>query len=111
MRESAIKVIFILYEILFCKYVLFCYNYVDRRYGKINKPVYDAVAVNLAKLEVKDCEELLEKKNKLWARYILLLNDQKFVEIITRGTATISNVKGRHDAIGHLFREVLEGGN
>ena len=79
----------------------------DRRYGKINKPLYDAVAVNLARLEVRDCEELLQKKEELSGKYISLLNDKKFVDIITRGTATISSVKGRYDAIYKLFQEVL----
>ena len=36
-----------------------------------------------------------------------LLNDKKFVNIITSGTATIDNVKGRHNMIYKLFRKVL----
>lgn len=32
------------------------------KYGKINKPLYDAVSVNLAKLCMRDCEILLKKK-------------------------------------------------
>ena len=31
------------------------------RYGMINKPLYDAVTVNLAKLSVQDCKNLLKK--------------------------------------------------
>lgn len=77
------------------------------RYGQINKPLYDAITVNIAKLSEKECEQLLEKKEKLLEKYIGLLNDKKFVNIITSGTAAVDNVKGRHNAIYKLFREVL----
>ena len=48
-----------------------------------------------------------KKKEKLLEKYIGLLNDKKFVNIITSGTAAVDNVKGRHNAIYKLFREVL----
>ncbi len=76
-------------------------------YGKINKPLYDAITVNMAKLSEKECEQLLEKKDKLLEEYDQLLNDKKFVNIITSGTATIDNVKDRHNTIYKLFRKVL----
>ena len=80
---------------------------VNEKYGKINKPLYDAVSVNLAKLSVEDCKKLLKEKDKLIIKYTALLKDKKFVDIITRGTAAIINVKGRYEAIQKLFQEVL----
>lgn len=79
----------------------------NERYGRINKPLYDSIAVNLAKLNIEDCEKLLRKRDKLLEKYIILLRDGKFVDIITRGTAAIINVKGRYEAIHKLFQEVL----
>lgn len=79
----------------------------DERYGRINKPLYDSIAVNLAKLSIGDCEKLLRNKDKLLEKYIILLKDKKFVDIITSGTAAIVNVKGRYKAIHNLFQEVL----
>lgn len=79
----------------------------DERYGRINKPLYDSITVNLAKLSINDCEKLLRKKNTLLEKYNILLKDQKFVDIITSGTAAIINVKGRYKAIHKLFQEVL----
>lgn len=79
----------------------------DERYGRINKPLYDSITVNLAKLSIDDCEKLLRKKNTLLVKYNILLKDQKFVDIITSGTAAIINVKGRYKAIHKLFQEVL----
>ncbi|MCI8983465.1 MAG: DUF262 domain-containing protein [Hungatella sp.] len=79
----------------------------NRRYGQINKPLYDAVTVNLAKLKTPECDKLLKKKEELLNKYIELLNDKKFVSIITSGTAAIDNVKSRHNIIYNLFQEVL----
>ncbi|MCI9296878.1 MAG: DUF262 domain-containing protein [Lachnospiraceae bacterium] len=80
---------------------------VNEKYGQINKPLYDAVSVNLAKLSVEDCEKLLREKDKLMIKYTALLRDKKFVDIITNGTAAIHNVEGRHSAIHKIFQEVL----
>lgn len=79
----------------------------DERYGRINKPLYDSITVNLAKLSIDDCEKLLRKKNTLLEKYNILLKDQKFIDIITSGTAAIINVKGRYKTIHKLFQEVL----
>lgn len=78
------------------------------RYGMINKPLYDAVTVNLAKLSEEDCERLLHKKEQLLENYTALLHDKKFAGIITSGTAAVDNVRGRHKTICTLFQEVLK---
>lgn len=79
----------------------------DGKYGRINKPLYDAVSVNLAKLSETDCERLLERKADLMVKYTQLLEDNKFADIITRGTADIDNVRDRHETIYKLFQGVL----
>lgn len=80
----------------------------NKKYGKINKPLFDAVTVNLAKLSEEDCQKLLYRKDNLIERYKTLLLDDEFVDIITRGTAAINNVEGRYKTIHKLFQEVLE---
>ena len=80
----------------------------DGRYGRINKPLYDAVTVNLAKLDEEDCQKLLDRKDRLIEKYTALLADKNFVDIITRGTAAINNVEGRYKEIYKIFQEVLE---
>lgn len=79
----------------------------NKKYGRINKPLYDAVSVNLAKLSEQDCEMLLKKKEDLNNKYITLLMDREFVDMITNGTAKVQNVQGRHRKINKLFQEVL----
>ncbi len=80
----------------------------DGKYGQINKPLYDAVSVNLAKLSENECEKLLMEKDELNRKYTMLLKDKDFVSIITNGTAKIPNVKERYMKINRIFREVLE---
>lgn len=77
------------------------------RYGMINKPLYDAVTVNLAKLSIQECEKLLKKKEKLMGKYIKLLENKKFAGIITSGTAAVDHVRDRHCTIYRLFQEVI----
>ena len=79
----------------------------DGKYGRINKPLYDAVSVSLAKLTEQDCEKLFIQKEKLKHKYIVLLKDRDFVDIITNGTAKIQNVRKRYKEINKIFQEVL----
>ncbi len=80
---------------------------VNGKYGRINRPLYDAVSVSLAGLSESDCEKLLNKKNKLIQKYNALLKDKEFVDIITNGTAKIQNVQSRYQKINDIFQEVL----
>lgn len=77
---------------------------IDGKYGRINKPLYDAVAVNLAKLSTADCERLLKKKEVLLRKYEALLKDKAFVDNITNGTAKIQSVQNRYVRINEVFQ-------
>lgn len=79
----------------------------NKKYGRINKPLYDAVSVNLAILEEHDCEKLLAKKSELLGKYTALLKDAKFIEAITNGTGKIENIRLRYRKISKIFQEVL----
>ena len=79
----------------------------DGRYGQINKPLFDAVAVNLAKLSEEECKILLMHRDTLLEKYQNKLEEEDFVQIISNGTATIGNVKTRHAAIRELFRSII----
>lgn len=80
----------------------------DGHYGAINKPLFDAVSVNLAKLSVQECEILVQKKEQLNERFIKLLKDKGFSVSISNATAKIVNVKNRHKKIYEIFRSVIE---
>lgn len=80
----------------------------DGYYGAINKPLFDAVSVNLAKLSISECEILLQKKDLLKSRFNDLLNDKEFSRSISNATAKIVNVKNRHKIIFEVFRSILD---
>lgn len=80
----------------------------DGKFGQINKPLFDAVSVNLAKLSVSECEVLVKENTNLQKQYHQLLKNDNFVDIITNGTAKIANVKSRHKTILKLFRGILD---
>lgn len=77
-------------------------------YGQINKPLFDAVSVNLARLDVIECEMLVSQKDRLLAEYENILRNTKFIQIITNGTAKFVNVRKRHDTIYRLFKENIK---
>ena len=79
----------------------------DGRYSVLNKPLFDSVSVNLARLTDEEGAALLDRKDVLMTRYHDLLMDEKFIDIISMGTATIENVKRRHEVIGNLIKDVL----
>lgn len=76
-------------------------------YGRINKPLYDAVSVNLARFGEQDCEKLFENKSELICKYTALLKDAKFVDAITNGTGKAENIQIRYNKISKIFQEVL----
>lgn len=75
------------------------------RYGKINKPLYEAIMVQLAKLSDKEMERLLSQKALFLQSYKNCFNDDEFVSSIRDGTARIQNVKIRHEKMKVLFNE------
>lgn len=81
----------------------------DKRFGKINKPLFEATTVQLAKLSDSKMKLLINNKQQFLEKYMELLNRDDFFESITTGTASITNVKCRHLAMGHLLEEVTRG--
>ncbi len=81
---------------------------INGKYGRINKPLFDSISVNLAKLSANDCEKLLHNKSKLHDKYIALLQNKEFINAITNGTAKIPNVLNRYQQINKIFQEVLD---
>ena len=80
----------------------------DHNYGKINKTLFDAVAVNLAKLEKEELDLLLQRKETLLKQYEETLNDTEFVQSISNGTEKIVNVRKRHEMISKLCEGIIK---
>ena len=80
----------------------------NEKYGQINKPLFDAVSVNLALLSEAECEILLKRKVRLLEKYEEILKNRNFSQIITNGTAKIFNVRKRHTTIYDLFKGIIK---
>ena len=80
------------------------------KYSRINKPLFEATSVCLAKLSDEDAETILEKKEIFLDYYYKLFDDSEFIKVITNGTASLYSVKYRHDAIRRVIVESLGAG-
>ena len=80
----------------------------DHNYGKINKPLFDAVAVDLAKLEKEELGLLFQRKEMLLKQYEETLVNVEFAQIISNGTAKIVDVRKKHEMISKLFEGIIK---
>lgn len=80
----------------------------DHNYGQINKPLFDAVAVTLAKLEKEELDLLFQRKETLLKQYEETLVNAEFAQSISNGTAKIVNVRKRHETISKLFEGIIK---
>lgn len=81
---------------------------VNGRFGRINKPLFEAVSVELAKITEGDAKKLLKKKEDFCKEYFDLFKDETFLKVITNGTARLESVTYRHMKIEELIKKHLE---
>lgn len=74
------------------------------RFGRINKPLFETVSVELARISEIEARKLLEKKEAFLREYFLLFDDEMFNKVITNGTASIESVDYRHKTMEDLLR-------
>ena len=77
------------------------------RYSRINKPLFEAVSVGLARLSEEEAKKILDNKKMFLEAYYNLFNDDEFVKVITNGTASLNSVKYRHEAIDNIIKKCL----
>lgn len=77
------------------------------KFSRINKPLFEAVSVGLAKLSIGEVDRLLDNKEEFVKLYYRLFDDTEFVKVITNGTASLYSVKYRHEAIRRLIDKFL----
>ncbi len=75
----------------------------------INKAIFEALSVNLAKLHTYQTKELIEKKEVFKEKFMALHNqeDEKFMIAISRSTAQKQSVENRFEAIEKIISETL----
>lgn len=75
----------------------------------INKALFEAVSVSLARLDQKQIALLLANKDAVQDRIIGLCNDRSFEAAISQGTGDIRKVNRRFAGVSQALKEVLEG--
>lgn len=73
----------------------------------INKALFEAVSVNLAKLSSNERAVLLNNKSAIKNGIIELCNDRNFETSISQGTGDVTKVKYRFRQIETMFKRIL----
>lgn len=76
-------------------------------YGKINKPLYECVSVQLALLNSTDCQTLVERKDIFLKKYKELQMNKEFATSISSGTGKRESAKKRHEYMRRIIMEVI----
>lgn len=94
-------------------YVIFGKDAFRKRYAKdagrlpINKAIFEALAVNLAKLPTDDLERLQYSTGAARTEFIQLCNDRDFDNAVSQGTGDVRRVNQRFSAIKNMIDRVL----
>jgi hypothetical protein len=76
-------------------------------YLPTNKSLFDALSVNLARMNEADLRTLLQRKERFAEGMDALFADAQFVSAISEGTAKVSQQKIRFDRIEKLINRVI----
>ena len=77
------------------------------KYGKFNKPLFEALSVQMAHMSEHEISILIKNKILVADSFDKLFNDEIFVRVITSGTASTDSVKYRHNKIKNLLKECV----
>lgn len=78
------------------------------RFSRINKPLFETVTVELARMSKRKADRLLENKEMFLDEYYKLFSDDLFVRVITNGTARKDSVTYRHNKFAELIKKYSE---
>jgi hypothetical protein len=82
-------------------------THVDGKRSLINKALFEALSVNLAKLNSQETESLLRKSEQLKSGFIDLCNDREFDAAISQGTSDPRKVRLRFFKTAELLQQVV----
>lgn len=78
------------------------------RFSRINKPLFETVTVELAKISEIEADKLIKNRDSFLNEYYELFSDDRFVRVITNGTASLESVTYRHKKFEKLIKKYLE---
>jgi uncharacterized protein with ParB-like and HNH nuclease domain len=106
LREQFLRSMKAAYEI-FDKYAFRKRYKLEGNRSPINKPLFEAWSVNFCQLSDEKIQMLIERKDLLIGKFIVLMNDRDFDNAISQGTADVRKVRTRFEKIRDLIVEVL----
>ncbi len=75
----------------------------------INKPLFEAISVNLDKIDNSEIKYLKANKDRVNQQLVhLMSNNEEFLSSITSATGQEKSVKIRFEKVGEVFRSVLD---
>ncbi|MER9519378.1 DUF262 domain-containing protein [Mesorhizobium sp. M0614] len=73
----------------------------------INKALFEAVSVNLAKLAEHEGSLLVERRTRVHIEFMALCADRQFEAAISQGTSDVAKVNRRFDMVAEMFQKVV----
>ncbi len=73
----------------------------------INKALFEAISVNLAKLSDNELATLVERKEWVEQEFMTLCSDRQFDVSISQGTSDVAKVNRRFDMVLAMFQRIL----
>jgi len=77
----------------------------DRRLP-VNKALFEAISVNLARMTPRELSILIERREKVRDEFIDMMENSAFLQTISGGTGDVEKVRRRFASIDKLLREV-----
>jgi hypothetical protein len=77
----------------------------DRRLP-VNKALFEAISVNLARMTPRELSILIERQEKVRDEFIDMMENSAFLQTISGGTGDVEKVRRRFASIDKLLREV-----
>ncbi len=74
----------------------------------VNKALFDAWSVQLARCSIEQIDTLIEKRSEVRKRFRTLAQDPEFNNVISSATGTPTRIRRRFHAIEELVEEILD---
>lgn len=77
-------------------------------HSPFNKALFEAVSVNIARLD-NEAQKLIASRDDVLRKMAALINnDKKFFDSISSSTASVKNIRYRFEAVKKMFREIID---
>ena len=83
------------------------YSVDEKTRYQVNKALFEAWAVNLARIDDISADKLRQSKTRLVQLFVEKMNDPEFESSVSQSTANVSSVHCRFETIRQIISEVV----